>query len=441
MGATASAVATSGASVRDAVSGIDDALERFPDVRAWSGPAHDAAGRMFGRADADAERFSEYIDAVAAALAGGAGSIGSARTALLAKAEEVDAGPLSVTDQWVVLVDPVTMSETEMATLQARARHEEGVVNTMLIAVDEADDAVAEAVMAAGAEFGFVEPGQPTGLGDLLLPTAQRPADEVPDPRTAAGVVAQESVRSADQQQNVREVIDSTNDYGEEVTTVIKQDGSKIVKTRMDPFEWPSKQDFYQIEEFDKSGDFIARTSSWHDLSNDCDYTSITYADGSNWTMSMDSTGYRTGGFTTSDGRHSAVPVELIDQMSLGTGAAMSGLEAHITRGGSLPMVTAESLENVGKGMKLGGPALGAATTVFDMVMADSGKDRCIALVSGVAGGGAGWGMAEAGAALGAFGGPAAPVTVPLGALVLGGIGAFGGAELGKFVGDVVCPY
>lgn len=441
LGATASAVTTSGRSVKDAVSGIDDALERFPDVRAWLGPAHDAAGRMFGRADADAERFSTYTDAVASALSGGAGSIGSARTALLAKAEEVDAGPLSVTDQWVVLVDPVMMSEKEMAALQARARQEQGVLNEMLIAVGEADDAVAEAVVAAGAQFGLVEPGQPTGLGDLLLPTAQRPADQVPDPRTAAGVVAQESIRSADQQQNVREVIDSTNDYGEEVTTVVKQDGSRIVKTRMDPFEWPSKQDFYQIEEFDKSGDFIARTSSWHDLANDCDYTSITYADGSNWTMSMDPTGYRTGGFTTADGRHSAVPVELIDQMSLGTGAAMSGLEAHIKRGGSLPMVTAESLENVGKTMKVGGPALGVATTVFDMVMADSGKDRCIAFVSGVAGGGAGWGMAEAGAALGAFGGAAAPLMVPFGAIVLGVVGGLGGAELGKFVGDVVCPY
>lgn len=396
---------------------------------------------MFGRADDAASRFAGYTETLATALSGGAESIGTTQKALLAKAEELDAGPLNVTGQWVVLIDPVMMAEQELAALQAMARQEQLTVNTMLLAVGDADDGIANSVAAAGTEFGFVEPGSPSGLEDLLLPTAQRPVDEVPDPRTAVGMVAQESIRAADQQQNVREVIESTNSYGEEVTTVFKQDGSKIVKTRMDPFEWPSKQNFYEIEEFDKNGEFVARTSSWHDLSNECDYTSITYADGSNWTMTMDPSGYRSAGFTTADGRHSSVPVELIDQLSLGTGAAMSGLEAHITRGGTLPMVTAESLENVGKTMKVGGPALAAATTVFDMVMADSGKDRCIALVSGAAGGGAGWGMAKAGAALGALGGWLAPLTVPAGALILGGVGAFGGIEMGKFVGDVVCPY
>ncbi len=75
-----------------AVSGIDNACERLPAVQAWSGRAHDAAGgEMFGRADAAAQRFSEYASAVAAALSGGAESIGSARTILLAKADELDA--------------------------------------------------------------------------------------------------------------------------------------------------------------------------------------------------------------------------------------------------------------------------------------------------------------------------------------------------------------
>ncbi|HEX2212517.1 MAG TPA: hypothetical protein VHH12_03480, partial [Mycobacterium sp.] len=59
----------------------------------------------------------------------------------------------------------------------------------------------------------------------------------------------------------------------------------------------------------------------------------------------------------------------------------------------------------------------------------------------GAAGGGSGWGMAKAGAALGALGGGLAPLTVPFGALLLGGFGALGGIEMGKFVGDVVCPY
>lgn len=40
------------------------------------------------------------------------------------------------------------------------------------------------------------------------------------------------------------------------------------------------------------------------------------------------------------------------------------------------------------------------------------------------------WGGASAGAAIGAFGGPLAPITVPLGALIGGGLGAWGGGEL-----------
>lgn len=119
----------------------------------------------------------------------------------------------------------------------------------------------------------------------------------------------------------------------------------------------------------------------------------------------------------------------------------MGGLEKHIARGGSLPMLTAESVDNIGKTMKFGGPALTAATTVFDMVITDSGKDRCIALVAGVVSGGGGWGGVELGAAAGTLGGPLAPLTVPAGAIILGGIGTFGGAKLGQFLGDVVCPY
>ena len=430
-----------GESVRTAVSSIDDACERLPEVRAWSGPAHDAAAEMFGRADVAAGRFADYTSAVAAALRGGAEAIGAARTALLAKADELDAGPLNVTDQWVVLIDPVLASEDQMAELQALATQEQTVVNQLLVAVGHADDATADGVAAAGDRFGFIEPDPPTDVGGLLMPLPQRPPDQVPDPRTVVGIMDQEAIRSADQQQNIREVVDSENSLGEEVTTVIKQDGSKVVTTRLDPFEWTSRMNFYEMEEFDKNGEFIARTSSWHDLGNDYDYTTVQFADGAHLTMSMSPTGYRTAGFTTTDGRHSAVPVELIDNMSVVTTSGMSGLEKHIGRGGSLPMVTAESVDNIGKTMKFGGPALSAATTVFDMVMADTARDKCVALVSGVVGGGGGWGGAELGAAAGAATGPAALYLVPTLAGAFALLGGFGGAELGEFIGEAVCPY
>ncbi|NVN50751.1 hypothetical protein HLY00_2477 [Mycolicibacterium hippocampi] len=439
---SSAAVQSGGDGVRDAVSAIDEACERFPEVQAWSGPAHDAADAMFGRADLQAHRFHDYVSAVATALSEGAESIGAASRPLLSHADALDAGALNVTDQWVVLVDPVYVSEEEMAQLQAVAMKEQAVVNTMVVAVGDADNATADAVVAAGEKFGFVkESGPDADLAGLLLPMDRRPADQVPDPRSPVGMIAQEAIRSADEQQNIREVTYSTDEYGNEVTTAVKQDGSKTVSYRMDPYDDTSKMNFFMMEEFDKNGNFIARTSSWHEMVNDVDYTSITYADGSNLTMSMDPTGHRNAGFTTADGRHSAVPVELIDSLSLATTSGMSGLEKHIARGGSLPMITADSVDNIGKTMKFGGPALTAATTVFDMVMADSGKDRCVALVAGVASGAGGWGGAELGAAAGLVGGPLAPVTVPGGAILFAFFGGLGGSKLGKFIGDVVCPY
>ena len=90
-------------------------------------------------------------------------------------------------------------------------------------------------------------------------------------------------------------------------------------------------------------------------------------------------------------------------------------------------MVTAESLESVGKAAKFGGPALVVATTAFDMAMADNSRDRCIALIAGAVGGGGGWGGAEAGAAT------AWPSAAPLAVTVLASACALLGAAVGPW--------
>jgi hypothetical protein len=442
LAASAGAIGSAAASVSGAVTGIDSACQRMPETRAWSGRSHEAAAEMFGRASRDASKFSEYANAVASVLKNGSGTIDSARTALLNKADQVDQGELSVTDQWVVLIDPVRMSAEKLAQLQALAQEEQATINSMLTAVGNADDETANAVVAAGGRFGFVEAGPMTSdPSSMMLPPRQRPGDQVPDSRTPVGMLGQEAIRAGDESITIREVTESKNQYGEEVTTVVMQDGSKQVITKNDPFEWPDRQNFITVEQFDKHGDEVSRSSSWHDLGSDCDYTSVTWPDGSNFTMSMDPTGYRNAGFTTASGRHSGVPVELIDDISNYSGAGLSGLEKHLVHGGGLPMLTAESVENIGKAAKFGGPALGVATTVFDMVMADTGRDACIAALAGAAGGGGGWGGAEFGAYVGAATGPLAVGAVPALAVLFGAAGSFGGADLGKFVGNVVCPY
>ena len=442
LAASAEAISSGAASVSGAVTGIDCACQRMPETKAWSGRSHEAATEMFGRASRDVSKFSEYANAVASALKNGSGTIGSARSALLNEADQVDQGELNVTDQWVVLIDPVRMSAEKLAHLQALAQEEQATINSMLTAVGDADDGTANAVVAAGGRFGFVEAEPMTSdASSMMLPPRQRPGDQVPDPRTPVGMIGQEAIRAGDESITIREVTESKNQYGEEVTTVVMQDGSKQVITKNDPFEWPDRQNFITVEQFDKHGEEVSRSSSWHDLGNDCDYTSVTWPDGSNFTMSMDPTGYRNAGFTTASGRHSGVPVELIDDISNSSGAALAGLEKHIVNGGSLPMLTADSIENVGKAAKFGGPALGVATTVFDMVMADTGRDACIAAVAGAAGGGGGWGGAELGAYVGTFFGPGAPIAVPALAAAGALLGGFKGADLGKTVGSVLCPY
>jgi hypothetical protein len=436
------AIASSADSMANAVKGIDDACGRMPETKAWSGLSHEAASKMFGRAERDASAFSSYAHDMAAALQHGSGTIGQARNALLNKADQVDAGPLNVTDQWVVLIDPVRMSADDLAKLETLARSEQEAINGMLTAVGDADDATANAVVAAGKKFGFVEAGAPTDLGSIMAPVAQRPGDQVPDPRDPVGVVAQEAIRNGDMSVAVRDVSEPVkNQYGDELTTVTMQDGSKQVLTKYDPFDWPSKQNFASVTQYDKEGNKVSETSSWHDFGTDSDMTTITWPSGASYTMTMDSLGNRSAGFTTADGRHSAVPVELIDDMSNYSGGLMTGLEKHIAGGGSLPMVTADSIENVGKAAKFGGPALALATTAFDMMMADTPRDACIAAVSGAGGFGGGWGLAEGGAVAGAIFPPIAPLAVPV--LATGGavLGGFWGADLGQFVGEVVCPY
>jgi hypothetical protein len=397
---------------------------------------------MFGRAAREASTFDAYATDMASALQHGSATIGQARDALLRKADQVDAGPFNVTDQWVVLIDPVRMTAEDFAKLEEQARTEQEAINAMLTALGDADDATANAVVAAGRNHGFAEAGPPADLGSMMVPVAQRPGDQVPNPRDPVGLIAQEAIRNGDMSVAVRDVSGPVEDeYGDELTTATMQDGSRQVLTVFDPFAWPSKQNFMSITQYGKDGEKVSETSSWHDHGTDSDYTSISWPDGSNYSMSMDPTGYRTAGFTTAGGRHSAVPVELIDDLSNDTGALMSGLEKHIARGGSLPMLTAESVENVGRATKFGGPALSLATTVFDMMMAESGRDACIAAVAGAGGFGGGWGGAEAGAVASLVFPPSAPFLVPLGAAGGAALGGLWGADLGEFIGEVVCPY
>jgi hypothetical protein len=333
------------------------------------------------------------------------------------------------------------MSADDLSRLEALARSEQAAINGLLSAVGDADDETANAVLAAGTGFGFVAAGPPTDLRSMLVPVAQRPGDQVPDPREPTGVVAQQAIRDADMAVTIRETQESETSLGEEVTTIIMQDGGKQVITQRDPFEWPSKYGFVTTEQYDKNGELVSQAGSWHDVGTDCDITSMTWPDGSNFTMTLDPSGFRTAGFTTALGNHRTVPVEVIDDISTVTGLGLTGLEKHIANGGGLPMLSAPAVEDLGRATKFGGPALSVATTIFDMAMADTAREACVDLVAGTFGAGGGWAGAEAGALAGTVTGVAAPVAVPAFAIIGSAIGGLGMTELGEAIGNVVCPY
>jgi hypothetical protein len=101
------------------VRGIEKACRDLPELRGREGTAHEAALAMFQRAHKDTANLSDYANAVAGALSGGAESIGKARIALLDKAIGVERGELHVTNEWVVLIKRAMMSAEKAAGLQA----------------------------------------------------------------------------------------------------------------------------------------------------------------------------------------------------------------------------------------------------------------------------------------------------------------------------------
>ncbi len=440
--AAASSVDSNADSVANSVTGIDDGISRMPETKGWSGRAHDAATTMFRRADTEATQFRSYASAVSLALNMGSGSIGSWRAALLAKADEVDAGPLNVTDAWVVLIDPQTMTGEQASKMHALALAEQNNINSLLISLGDADDQVTNSIAKAGNAFGYTDGGPPADVGAMMMSCDPRPGHQVPDPLTPLGQTQQEAIRDGDMSMTIREIAYGTNTDGEEVKTVWMQDGSRHDFTTHGPFLWPSKHDFIENEHFDKNGNKISSTSSWVDLQSQMDYTSYSWPDGTNVTSTRDRvTGETRVGIIAAEGKHRDLPVDVIDDLSNYTGGAMSGLEKHIGQGGGLPMLTAQSVDDIGKSMKYGGPALAVATTIFDMAVAETGRDRCTAVVAGAMGFGGGWAGAEAGAAAGAVFLPAAWLTVPVLATAGAIVGGAGLSELGNAIGEVACPY
>ncbi|RZT25478.1 hypothetical protein EV589_1212 [Mycobacterium sp. BK558] len=421
-----------GESVYSAVRDLDDGIDRMPAAEAWTGVSHRAAGAMFGRATDKASTFKHYTDAVAHALSAGAGAIGSARTALLSHADDIDRGELSVNDMWVVLIKPARVSAEKAASLQEQAKSEQAEINRLLRALGEADAITAQHVQSAAQTFGFAMPGPDDPR--RLDPTSgfAAPGDEVPNPMTLNGLMQQGVVRDNDMAQTVRESKEWETEDGQYRRTMTMMDGS-----RHEIYEWNDLLPCVEDDYYDKNGNEISSTFSQDKTRYDgTQFTSIQFPDGTEVTMTRTADGKTTGGVTTGDGRHGVLPDEFFTHPDITiAGGALTGLEKQAERG--IPMLTPQSVENLGKAGKYGGPALGVATALYDTVTAKTFQDACVAAISGTAGIAGGYAVGGLGAAgITALGSPEfAPIAAGAGDVV--GSWTFG--YLGGIIGNVVC--
>lgn len=422
-----------------AVDRIDGQVKIMPETRAWAGPAHDAAAAMFDRSHHSAVDFSHCAAAIGKALGDGAIVLGTARKALLDKADEIDRGPLNVSEGWVVLIDPGAQTADEIARLMTLAAAEQAVVNNLLVAVDDADRRTADNVVGAAKSAGFTPPTT-AGLPGLMVPGVQGPADDVPNPHEPLGLMQQATVRGEVMATTVRETSEGYNEDGDFEKTLVMQDGSTHVITEIatDPhnrmFDTTVKEDHY-----DAGGTLISWTSSTR-TPEGSKRTIMNWADGTQYVVEETSDGVRSAAFTLPDGRPGVLPPDspfLVTTVPDRIGDVLTGIETHIGDGGKIPLLSMEAVEKVGAGAKYGGPALGVMSSMYDFLAASTPADKCVSVFAGTFGLA---GNAAGGAAGAAIGGP---IPIPGAAPVLAVGFGYGAGEwmkaIGTRVGTVLC--
>ncbi|MDG4665530.1 hypothetical protein [Mycobacterium sp. 236(2023)] len=430
MATAASSIRSSGAEFYQTVRELHDGIDRMDEAQTWRGAAHNAANGMFSRATDRASAFKDYTERVASNLQRGGSSIAHYRNQLQSKAAEIDAGPLNVSDQWVVFIDPAGMSAERAAELEAKAKAAQAELNPLLISLDEADSTTATSLLATQATEGISTklPGSPP------IPLTRPPGDEVPSPGAEQGRQFQEIARAQDMASTVRDIEEHTDHNGDRITTYTMLDGSTHEVTEYVDQGLPSQQVYpagtTRVLHTDKNGRWVSDTMSTPQEGGGMK-TDISWADGTKMTISETADGVRTGSCITASGDEAILPDSFFnDPIPTLAGGLYSGIETGAERG--MFGVSAAELDKVRIGAKFGGPALGVATMVYDLVSADTMRERCIAAWSGGTGFVGGLATSVAVAAV-----PGVGPFAAMGANVAGGF-VFG--YVGKLVGNIMCP-
>jgi len=331
--------------------------------------------------------FSDYTRAIGKIMESGSDELSRTRKELLDEADEIDRGELSVSDNWIVLIKDAPMSAEKVAELMKQVATEQAEINRLLLAVGHADDETAEKLSSGAKPFGFVPPAT-TGLASVMVPGAQRPDDQVPNPSTLIGMYQQSVSRGESMSTSVRETVQGYDSDGHRTKKVTMQDGSTHEFTKYD-YDYAHGSPNMTVDDYrDANGNSIMYTST-SITPNGTVSTIINFPDGTQFVGSQTPDGKMSGEFNLPDGHHAILPPNnpfFTGSTPTRIAAALTALDTHVARGGGIPGVSMEAAERIGAGAKFAGPGLGILTTIYNMGAADTEYDRCIAGFSGTFG-------------------------------------------------------
>ncbi|MBM7278313.1 hypothetical protein JTZ10_11125 [Gordonia rubripertincta] len=229
--AAADMVSTRGAAIEQAGHDIESSCEALPALRAWDGPSHAAATSAFGRARGQTGDIGKLADRLVDSLTQGYWTLTSAKDKLLGKVAEIEGGGLFlIHDHWAITLRPMPMTRARAKELFAQRDSLQEQLNPLVTAMGQADDSVSESVQRAARVAGFE---MRSSSIPQVTPWLMKPEDDVPDPSTLPGQLYQRSVSEADASVTVAETTTGVDSDGQEFTTLIMQDGSRVVRTEI----------------------------------------------------------------------------------------------------------------------------------------------------------------------------------------------------------------
>ncbi|MGC4933345.1 hypothetical protein ACLQ3C_06650 [Gordonia sp. DT30] len=414
----------------------------------WDGVAHDAAVLAFERAKKSSIAAATLADDLSTAMTNGFWALSSAKQLLMSKAEEIESGSFNVLDSWVVTIKPQELDADGARDLVAERVQKQIEINQFVITMGQADYSTAAGITAAARSAGAdVNSGQlvPT-LAGLLSGRGGMPEDDVPNPADPMGLRKQLAIAAADAASTVARESTGTNAKGEPTKTLYMQDGSKKVYTETKRLNYGRNYPVLREEIFDPAGTLVTRTetTAWGKDPNG-DKITTTYLAG---------TGNKVVTWTKPDG--TVIKTELYDPSgrplakadvpdgsffthpaaTLAGGALTAGDSYFNGAADKTPAALTKSyFQNAGAGARLGGVGLATGMAIYDVITADSPRDKCIAAWSGAAG-------TVGGVATGALIAPPGAVTGPVDAALVTGGAAFGSwvfGWMGKEIGEAVC--